>query len=167
MEKATFGGGCFWCIEAAMKEIDEVKSVVSGYAGGSAQNPTYKQICKGNTGHAEVVQVFYDETTYKQILQAFFAIHNPETVNREGPDVGSQYRSIILWHDKNQKQIATSLINELESEGVYDDIVTEVTELDTFYKAEKRHQDFYEKNKNHPYCQAHIPEKLSKVNSHT
>lgn len=163
VEKATFGGGCFWCTEAVFKEIAGVRKVISGYAGGHTEDPTYRQVCSGNTGHAEVISLVYDpdEVTYKDLLRVFFATHNPETKNRQGPDVGSQYRSIILHHTERQKSIADEVIDELEREGIYSNIVTEVQKLETFYSAEEKHQDFFEKNPSHPYCQAHIPDKLS------
>lgn len=164
MEKATLGGGCFWCIESVFKMIDGVQKVVSGYAGGSVDNPTYRQVCSGTTGHAEVVQIHYDESivTYDELLEIFFEVHNPETKDREGPDVGSQYRSIILYHDKEQQTIAEEKIQEMEG-SLFDNIVTEVSELEKFYKAEEKHQDFFEKNPNSGYCQVQIPPKQSKV----
>jgi peptide-methionine (S)-S-oxide reductase len=165
VNKATFGGGCFWCIEAVMKDIDGVKSVVSGYAGGDSDNPSYSKVCSGNTGHAEVVQVEYDETelSYRDLIKVFFAVHNPETINREGPDIGSQYRSIVLYHDNEQKEIVNEIIQNFEDNNIYDNIVTELKSFDNFYKAEQKHQDFFNKNPNHPYCQAHIPQKLKKL----
>ncbi|MDY6780448.1 MAG: peptide-methionine (S)-S-oxide reductase MsrA, partial [Halobacteria archaeon] len=131
-EKATFGGGCFWCTEAAFKEIEGVESVTSGYAGGDVENPTYKQVCSGTTGHAEVVQVEYDPDTvsYLDLLEVFFTVHDPTTLNREGPDVGSQYRSIVLYHDDEQRELVEEYIEKLEDAGAYDDdIVTEVEPL--------------------------------------
>ena len=164
-QTATVGGGCFWCIEAVMQSIESVESVVSGYAGGSVEDPSYRQVCGGRTGHAEVVQVTYDESeiTYKEVLEVFFAVHNPETKDRQGPDVGSQYRSIILYNSEEQERVAEEVIERFESDGVYDNIVTEVSPLEHFYVAEDKHQDFYEKNPNYPYCQAHIPSKLKKL----
>ena len=163
-KKATFGGGCFWCIEAVFQDVRGIENVVSGYAGGHVENPSYESVCSETTGHAEVVQVEYDQTeiTYEDILRIFFAVHNPETKNREGPDVGTQYRSIVLYHDKDQKDSAKKVIDELEGDS-YQNIVTEVKELSNFYKAEEKHQNFYQKNPNYPYCQMHIPPKLSKL----
>lgn len=165
-QTATFGGGCFWCTEAVMQDIDGVQSVVSGYAGGDTTNPTYREVCSGRTGHAEVVQVEFDESkvTLRELLRVFFATHNPETRNREGPDVGSQYRSIVLPTD-GQRDVTEQVISDLEQNNVYNDIVTEVSELTEFYRAEEKHQDFFNKNPNHPYCRAHIPDKLSKLKS--
>jgi peptide-methionine (S)-S-oxide reductase len=163
--KLTLGGGCFWCIEAVMKDVKGVKSAISGYAGGSTDNPSYRGVASGGTGHAEVVQVEFDEQVLstEDVLEIFFAVHNPESKNREGPDIGSQYRSIVLYKDEEQKSKTEDIINRLENNGVYTDIVTEVEPLEDFYKAEPKHQDFFEKNPNYPYCQAHIPQKLEKL----
>ncbi|MDY7082905.1 MAG: peptide-methionine (S)-S-oxide reductase MsrA, partial [Halobacteria archaeon] len=146
-EKATFAGGCFWCIEAAFKEVEGVESAVPGYAGGDTENPTYQEVCSGTTGHAEVVQVTYDPDTvsYDELLEIFFTIHNPTTRNRQEPDVGSQYRSAVYYHDDEQRQKVEDCIEELEDEGVYEGIVTEVEPLEEFYMAEKYHQDYFEK----------------------
>lgn len=164
MEIATFGGGCFWCTESVFKSINGVKEVVSGYAGGSVDNPSYRQVMSGETGHAEVVQIHYDKSviSYEELLDVFFEIHNPETKNKEGPDIGSQYRSIILYHTQEQRAIAEEKIEEIEG-TLFDNIVTEVSELKTFYRAETKHQDFFEKNPNSGYCQIYIPPKKSKV----
>ncbi|PSQ10521.1 peptide-methionine (S)-S-oxide reductase [Halobacteriales archaeon QS_5_70_15] len=164
-ELATLGGGCFWCVEAPMKEFRGVNEVTSGYAGGHVEDPTYEQVCSGTTGHAEVVQVAFDPDviSYRELLEVFFAVHDPTTEDRQGPDVGSQYRSAIYYHDEDQREVAESLIEEFEREGVYDGIVTEVEPLDTFYEAEEYHQDYYEKNPNQPYCAVQIPPKLEKV----
>jgi len=164
-ELATLGGGCFWCVEAPMKELRGVNEVTSGYAGGHVEDPTYEQVCSGTTGHAEVVQVAFDPDviSYRELLEVFFAVHDPTTEDRQGPDVGSQYRSAIYYHDEDQREVAESLIEEFEREGVYDGIVTEVEPLDTFYEAEEYHQDYYEKNPNQPYCAVQIPPKLEKV----
>jgi peptide-methionine (S)-S-oxide reductase len=161
---ATFGGGCFWCTEAAMKELDGVASVTSGYAGGDTENPTYKQVCSGSTGHAEVVQVEYDSEVigYDELLEVFFATHDPTQLNRQGPDVGTQYRSIVLYHDADQREQAEAYIAALDEE--YDDeVVTELTALETFYPAEEYHQDYFEKNPNDAYCQMHAQPKIEKV----
>ncbi len=165
--QATFGGGCFWCVEAAFERVRGVESVVSGYAGGHADDPSYREVCNGTTGHAEVVQVTYDtdEISYEDLLEVFFTMHNPETKDREGPDTGSQYRSIVLYHDESQKEAVESYIDELESSGEYDNIVTEVEPLETFWEAEEKHQDYYEKNPNQPYCAMQIPPKLEKLES--
>jgi peptide-methionine (S)-S-oxide reductase len=164
-ELATLGGGCFWCVEAPMKELRGVRGVTSGYAGGHVENPTYEQVCSETTGHAEVVQVEFDpdEITYRELLEVFFAVHDPTTVNRQGPDVGSQYRSAVFYHGEEQREVAEALIEEFEREGVYDEVVTEIEPLETFYEAEEYHQDYYEKNPNQPYCAVQIPPKLEKV----
>jgi peptide-methionine (S)-S-oxide reductase len=165
-ELATLGGGCFWCIEAPMKELVGVESVTSGYAGGHVENPTYEQVCKGTTGHAEVVQVAFDpgRITFEELLEVFFAIHDPTTEDRQGPDVGSQYRSAVFYHSEEQRETVDRLVAEMNESGVYDDdIVTEVAPLDTFYEAEEYHQDYYEKNPDKPYCAVQIPPKLEKV----
>lgn len=163
-QQATLGGGCFWCIEAPMQELRGVERVVSGYAGGHVEDPTYEAVCNGTTGHAEVVQVTYDpdEIDYRELLEVFFALHDPTTKDRQGPDVGSQYRSAIFYHDEDQRATAEALVEELEGEA-YDDIVTEVEPLETFYEAEAYHQNYYEKNPNQPYCAVQIPPKLEKV----
>ena len=166
LETATLGGGCFWCIEAAYQEVDGVESVQSGYAGGDVPNPTYRQVCTGDTGHAEVTQIAFDPDviSYRDLLEIFFTIHNPTTKDRQGPDVGSQYRSIILYHDEGQRETATSVIEMLESEDVFDDpIVTEVEPLDMFYEAEPEHEDYYRNNPEAAYCQSVISPKLSKL----
>ena len=165
-ELATLGGGCFWCIEAPMKELVGVESVTSGYAGGHVENPTYEQVCEGTTGHAEVVQVAFDpdRITFEELLEVFFAIHDPTTEDRQGPDVGSQYRSAVFYHSEEQRETVERLVAEMNESGVYDDdIVTEVAPLDTFYEAEEYHQDYYEKNPDKPYCAVQIPPKLEKV----
>ncbi len=165
--RATFGGGCFWCVEAAFERVRGVEAVVSGYAGGDTENPTYREVCSGTTGHAEVVQLTYDtdEISYEDLLEVFFSIHNPETKDREGPDVGSQYRSIVLCHDEAQREAVEAYVAELEASGEYDHIVTEIAPLDTFWRAEEKHQDYYEKNPNQPYCRMQIPPKLEKLES--
>jgi peptide-methionine (S)-S-oxide reductase len=161
---ATFGGGCFWCTEAAMKELEGVHEVTSGYAGGHVEDPTYKEVCAGSTGHAEVVQVEYDPDRigYDDLLEVFFATHDPTQLNRQGPDVGTQYRSIVLYHDDDQREQAAAYIEALDAE--YDDeVVTELTALETFYPAEEYHQDYFEKNPNDAYCQMHARPKVEKV----
>ncbi|WP_137283533.1 peptide-methionine (S)-S-oxide reductase MsrA [Halorussus salinisoli] len=165
--KATFGGGCFWCTEAAFKELDGVHEVTSGYAGGHVEDPTYEEVCSGDTGHAEVVQVEYDTDvlSYEDVLKVFFTVHDPTQLNRQGPDVGTQYRSAIFYHDDRQKEVAQQFLRELDAEGAYDgdDIVTEVEPLETFYEAEEYHQDYYEKNPNDQYCSIQAEPKVQKV----
>jgi len=163
---ATFAGGCFWCIEAPFEELRGVHEVVSGYTGGHVENPTYEQVCSGNTGHAEAVRVTYDpdEVTYGDLLEVFFTVHDPTQLNRQGPDVGSQYRSAIFYHDGEQRRQAEAFVEELESSGAYDDgIVTEIAPLEEWYEAEAYHQNYFEKNPNQAYCRMHIPPKLEKV----
>ncbi len=164
MATATFGGGCFWCVEAAFKELDGVESVTSGYAGGHTENPTYKAVCTGETGHAEVVQIAYDTDTlgYDDLLEVFFAVHDPTQLNRQGPDRGTQYRSIVLYHDDDQKRQARAYIDALDEE-YSDDVVTELEPLETFYEAEAYHQDYFEKNPQDAYCQMHARPKVEKV----
>jgi len=166
-KNATFGGGCFWCVEAAFERVRGVESAVSGYAGGTTEDPSYEAVCRGTTGHAEVVQVTYDpeKISYRDLLEVFFTIHDPTTENRQGPDVGSQYRSIVLTHDEEQREAVEEYVDELESRGEYDGIVTEVEPLDTFWTAEDKHQDYFAKHPNQPYCQMQIPPKLEKLAS--
>ena len=164
MATATFGGGCFWCIEAAFKELDGIESVTSGYAGGHADKPTYEEVCSGNTGHAEVVQIEYDADAlgYDDLLEVFFTIHDPTQLNRQGPDVGTQYRSIVLFHDDEQERQANAYIEALDEE--YDsEVVTELEPLETFYEAEEYHQDYFEKNPADAYCRMHATPKVEKV----
>ena len=165
MEKATLGGGCFWCLEAVYQELDGVTSIVSGYAGGHVLNPSYEAVCTGTTGHAEVVQLEFDpaKVSYKEILEVFFAIHDPTTRDRQGGDHGPQYRSAIFWHDEAQRDTANQVIAALTAERAFDDpIVTEVTKLDRFWPAEKYHQDYYRRNTEQPYCAFVISPKLAK-----
>lgn len=162
---ATLGGGCFWCLEPVYRELVGVEDVVVGYAGGDVPNPSYQLVCTGTTGHAEVVQIEFhpEEISFRELLEVFFTIHNPTTLNRQGPDVGSQYRSAIFYHDEEQRQTAEQVIEEFDAGDLWDDeIVTEVTALDTFYPAEDYHQRYYERNPNQAYCQAMIKPKLSK-----
>ncbi len=164
-EATTLGGGCFWCLEAVFELLEGVERVESGYAGGSAPSPTYEEICAGTTGHAEVVQVTFDAAvvSYREILEVFFATHDPTTLNRQGPDVGTQYRSAIYYHSANQKETAQDLIAELEREGVFPgSIVTEVAELTEFHPAEAYHQEYYRNNPNQPYCTFLIDPKVAK-----
>lgn len=165
LEKATLGGGCFWCLEAVFQDLKGVESVVSGYAGGESKNPTYQQVCSGITGHAEVVQVEYDPTiiTYEDILAIFWRIHDPTTLNRQGADVGTQYRSIILVHDENQQEIAQRSKMQTDTSDLWPNpIVTEIVPLETFYKAEAHHQNYYNDNGNQPYCRVVIDPKVRK-----
>ncbi len=164
-ETATLGGGCFWCLEAVYEQLKGVIQVESGYAGGAVPNPTYEQVCTGRTGHAEVVQVTFDpsELAYEQLLEVFFTIHDPTTLNRQGADVGTQYRSVIFTHDDDQRAAAESVITRFEAEGIWDDpIVTQVAPLDAFYKAEDYHQEYYRRNQGQPYCQVVIAPKVAK-----
>jgi peptide methionine sulfoxide reductase msrA/msrB len=163
-ETATLGSGCFWCTEAVFDELEGVIKVESGYAGGETKDPTYRQICNGDTGHAEVVQVQFNPQiiSYADILRVFFATHNPTSRNRQGADVGSQYRSIILFHNEAQQQTANEIIQEMQS-SFDKPIVTEVVPLTTFYKAEESHQDYYSSNPENAYCQAVINPKLKKL----
>ncbi|MFH1277330.1 MAG: peptide-methionine (S)-S-oxide reductase MsrA [Candidatus Eisenbacteria bacterium] len=165
MQVATLGGGCFWCLEAVFEQLRGVGAVRSGYAGGSVADPTYQEVCGGGTGHAEVVQLQFDprEITYREILEVFFTIHDPTTMNRQGADTGSQYRSAIFYDSPEQKTAAEGIIAEMEKEKVFDDpIVTEVVPLEKFYEAEKYHQEYYERNGNQPYCQVVISPKVEK-----
>jgi peptide-methionine (S)-S-oxide reductase len=166
-ELATFGGGCFWCVEAAFERVRGVREVVSGYAGGHTEDPSYREVCSGSTGHAEVVQVAYDPdaVSYEDLLEVFFTIHDPTTKDRQGPDVGSQYRSIVPYHGEAQREAVEDYIEELEASGEYEGVVTEVTRLETFYRAEDKHQDYFEKNPDQPYCRMQIPPKLEKLES--
>ncbi|RMD64341.1 peptide-methionine (S)-S-oxide reductase [Candidatus Parcubacteria bacterium] len=162
---ATLGGGCFWCLEAVFDELRGVKQVISGYAGGHVPNPTYQQVCAGTSGHAEVVQITFDpqEIMFREILQVFFAIHDPTTLNRQGADVGTQYRSVILYHDQEQAETAQALIEELEAAQVWENpVVTEVSPFQTFYPAEAYHQDYFKNNRRQPYCQFVIAPKLAR-----
>ena len=164
-EVATLGGGCFWCLDGIYRQLKGVESVVSGYAGGTKPNPTYREVCGGNTGHAEVVQITYDpsQISYRDLLDVFFTIHDPTTQDRQGGDVGPQYRSIILTHSDEQARIARETIADVTAEGVWDDpIVTQIEPLTTFYPAESYHQDYFANNPNQPYCQVVIAPKVAK-----
>jgi peptide-methionine (S)-S-oxide reductase len=167
-QMATLGGGCFWCLEPVFQSLQGVSDAVVGYAGGRRPNPTYEQVCTGFTGHAEVVQVSFDPAviSYEEILAVFFSIHDPTTRNRQGADVGPQYRSIILAHSDEQRRAAEAVIARLAAEKVFDKpIVTEVVPLTTFYKAEEYHQEYFDKNPNAGYCRVVIAPKLSKFRS--
>ncbi len=163
---ATLGGGCFWCIEAIFERIDGVESVVPGYGGGSTVNPSYEQVCAGGTGHAEVAQITFDKNkvSFGEILDVFWKAHDPTTVNRQGADVGTQYRSIILYHDEEQRQTAEESKQALENSGYFDKpVVTEIHALDTFYPAEEYHQNYFEKHPYAGYCTFVIRPKLKKM----
>lgn len=165
MAKATFGTGCFWCTEAMFETLDGVHSAVSGYEGGPKPNPTYKEVCTGNTGHAECVEVNYDpsKVTYAELLQAFFRSHDPTSLNRQGADVGTQYRSVIFYHNDEQKQLALTVKDELNKSGAYDKpIVTEISPASTFYEAEEYHQNYFVQNPDQGYCAFVIAPKLDK-----
>jgi len=169
LQTATLAGGCFWCLEAVFDDVKGVHSVESGYAGGHVDNPSYRAVCNGDTGHAEVVQVRFDPSivSYRDLLNVFFAIHDPTTMNRQGADVGTQYRSAILYHDDEQKKTAEELIKDLDSKKIWDKpIVTEVTKLDKFYMAEDYHQEYFARNPYQPYCQAVVAPKVSKFRKH-
>jgi peptide-methionine (S)-S-oxide reductase len=162
---ATLAGGCFWCLEAVYKELRGVERVVSGYAGGHVESPTYRQVCDGTTGHAEVVQVTFDPSavSYKELLEVFFTIHDPTTLNRQGADVGTQYRSAVFYHTPEQRETAEQTIAEMTAARVWDSpIVTEVSPLEKFYPAEDYHQDYFENNPSQPYCRAVVEPKVSK-----
>jgi peptide-methionine (S)-S-oxide reductase len=164
-EVATLAGGCFWCLEAVFEQMRGVESVVSGYAGGHVPNPSYESVCAGRTGHAEVVQVTFDpdEVSYRELLEVFFTIHDPTTLNQQGADVGTQYRSAIFTHSPEQAETAREVIRDLEAEGVWDNpIVTQVEPLTQFYAAEGYHQGYYGRNQRQPYCQVVIAPKVAK-----
>jgi peptide-methionine (S)-S-oxide reductase len=165
-EVAVFGGGCFWCTEAVFKMLKGVSLVLPGYAGGRTPNPTYEEVSRGNTGHAEVIYIEYDPklVKYETLLTIFFASHDPSTLNRQGNDVGTQYRSVIFYTTPRQKELAEEKIKEIdESNKEGDPVVTEVVPLDKFYKAESYHEDYYARNKSAPYCQIIINPKLEKI----
>jgi peptide-methionine (S)-S-oxide reductase len=165
LETITLGGGCYWCVEAVYENLDGVKSVVSGFSGGKVTNPTYEEVCTGTTGHAEVVQITYDKTKtdINEIFQVFFTVHDPTTLNRQGADVGTQYRSVIFYKNAEQKNAAESIIAELNKAKVYNSpIVTKVEPFKVFYKAEDYHQNYYANNKNQPYCKMVIQPKIEK-----
>ena len=164
-EISTLGGGCFWCLEAMFDDLRGVLSVESGYSGGTMVRPTYEQVCTGKTGHAEVVQITFDPQiiSYRDILRTFFTIHDPTTMDRQGNDVGTQYRSVIFYHDERQKQIAEEIIKEIQLEKIWDDpIVTEVSPFKAFNKAENYHQGYFANNPDQPYCRIVIAPKVMK-----
>lgn len=164
-EQATFGGGCFWCLDAVYRDLRGVERVASGYSGGKRPNPTYEQVCSGATGHAEVVQITYDpaQVNYRDLLNVFFTIHDPTTPNRQGADVGTQYRSVIFYHNEEQKRIAEEVIRDVESKKIWQDpVVTQIVPLEAFYAAEAYHQDFYRNNPDQAYCRIVIEPKVAK-----
>jgi len=164
-EVATLAGGCFWCLEAIYNDLDGVVSVESGYSGGHAAHPTYQQVCDGNSGHAEVVQVHFDPQviSYQDLLTIFFTIHDPTTLNRQGNDVGSQYRSAIFYHDEEQRKVAENVVAKIEAEGLWQDpIVTELSAFEAFFPAEAYHQGYFKDNPYQPYCQVVIAPKVAK-----
>ncbi|WP_347454688.1 peptide-methionine (S)-S-oxide reductase MsrA [Acinetobacter thermotolerans] len=165
MQQALFGGGCFWCTEAVFLQIRGVEKVVSGYAGGHIENPSYEQVCDGNTNHAEVILIDFDNSqiSFKQLLDVFFATHDPTTLNRQGNDVGTQYRSVIYYFNEEQQQQAQEVIDALKVDGV--NVVTELSPAPTFYPAEDYHQNFFAKNPTQGYCNFAIPPKLNKLRS--
>ncbi len=162
---ATFGNGCFWCTEAIFQQLKGVETVLSGYTGGQVKNPSYKEVCTGTTGHAEVIQITYDPSviSYRELLDVFFYTHDPTTLNRQGADVGTQYRSAIFFHNKEQEADAKTIIAQLTAEGVYaDPIVTEISAIGAYYPAEEYHRNYYNNNKNQGYCRAVINPKMDK-----
>ncbi len=168
-ETATLGGGCFWCLEAAYEDIAGILEIESGYAGGSVPEPTYEQVCSGNTGHAEVVRLHFDPSVigYRDILDIFFTIHDPTTLNRQGADVGTQYRSVIYYHDESQREIARRAIETLDESGVHGRaIVTEIAPLPEYYPAESYHRQYYRRHPDQAYCQSVIAPKLAKLRKH-
>lgn len=164
-ETATVGGGCFWCTEAQFQLLDGVVSVESGYSGGNIKNPAYREVCMGTTGHAEVIQIVFDKAklTYADVLKAFFESHDPTQFNRQGNDIGSQYRSVIYFHSQEQKNIAEKIVKELNTSGIYSSkVVTEISPFTVFYKAEDNHQEYFSGNGDQPYCQYVIVPKVEK-----
>jgi peptide-methionine (S)-S-oxide reductase len=164
-ETATLGGGCFWCTEAIFKQLKGVISVLPGYSGGTTKNPTYAEVCTGETGHAEVIQVVFDPATisFAEVLEVFFETHDPTTLNRQGADVGTQYRSVVFYHSNEQKEVAEKVIKLLNQEKVYNSpVVTEVTPFRAFYPAEDYHKDYFARNQNQPYCSVVIGPKVEK-----
>jgi peptide-methionine (S)-S-oxide reductase len=165
-EIATLAGGCFWCLEAAFAQLRGVEKVQSGYSGGTVRNPSYREVCTGTTGHAEVVQITFDPDviSYRDLLEVFFTLHDPTTLNRQGADVGTQYRSAIFYHSPEQQQIAEEVMARMSAEGIWSDpIVTRVVPLEAFYPAETYHDDYYNRNQEQPYCQIVISPKLAKL----
>jgi peptide-methionine (S)-S-oxide reductase len=167
MSVATFGGGCFWCTEAIFERVNGVHSVVSGYSGGNVKNPSYREVTTGRTGHAEVIQITYDPSmvSYTELLEIFFKTHDPTTLNRQGADVGTQYRSVVFYHDEQQKKTVEGIIRDLDDEKIWNNpIVTEVTAFEQFYQAEEYHQEYFANNPNQGYCRVVIQPKIDKLN---
>ena len=165
LETATLGGGCFWCLEAVYQTVKGIQKIVSGYAGGEVKDPTYQEVCNGATGHAEVVQITFDPEaiTYEDIIYIFWRIHDPTTLNRQGNDVGTQYRSVIFYHDGTQQEIAERSMGETDSSDLWPrPVVTEISELDRFYEAEEYHQNYYRENPDQPYCFMVVDPKVQK-----
>jgi methionine-S-sulfoxide reductase len=165
IDTLTLGGGCFWCVEAVYEMLDGVVKVESGYSGGTVKNPSYREVCTGMTGHAEVAQITFDnsKTSIDEILKVFFTVHDPTTLNKQGPDVGTQYRSVIFYRNDHQRKIAKSIIDDLNNNNVYlKPVVTQLVPFTNFYKAEDYHQDYYNQNKEAPYCRLVIQPKLEK-----
>jgi peptide-methionine (S)-S-oxide reductase len=165
-EYATLGGGCFWCIEAVFSEVRGINAAISGYSGGTIKNPTYREVTSGRTGHAEVVQLQFDPEviSYRDILTIFFHLHDPTTLNRQGADVGTQYRSVIFYHNDEQEKVAREVFEEIDRSDLWDDpLVTEISPIQEFYRAEDYHQDYYANNPNQPYCTFVISPKMSKL----
>ncbi len=166
MEKATFGAGCFWCVEALFQRINGVISVTSGYAGGNVKNPTYREVCGGRTGHAEIIQISFDPAviSYSELLEVFWKTHDPTTLNRQGADVGTQYRSVIFYHNEAQEKIARDYKRELDSSGIFNSsIVTEISALPVVYSAEEYHQNYFNQNPTQGYCNIVINPKIDKL----
>jgi peptide-methionine (S)-S-oxide reductase len=166
LESATFAGGCFWCVEAAFLRLRGVTSVAPGYAGGHEKKPTYESVCSGTSGHAEVIRIEFDpdQIGFADLLAVFFTVHDPTTLNRQGNDIGTQYRSAIFYHDEAQKEAALQAVADLEQQKVWNSpIVTEIVPLDNYHEAEKYHHNYYELHGNQPYCQATIPPKIAKL----
>jgi len=169
IQTGTLGGGCFWCTEAVFSELKGVEKVESGYSGGTVPNPTYEQVCTGRTGHAEVVQITFNPTviSYKEILQIFFTVHDPTTLNRQGADVGAQYRSAIFYHNEEQRMIAEQVVKEIEDAKIWDaPIVTQLAPFEAFYKAEDYHQEYFKQNPYQSYCQVVVAPKVAKFRAH-
>ncbi len=166
LQSATFAGGCFWCVEAAFLRLRGVERVVPGYAGGHDENPTYETVCTGTTGHAEVIRIDFDPERigYADLLAVFFTVHDPTTLNRQGNDIGTQYRSAIFYHDAGQEKAAREMVAELDKEGIWNrPIVTEIAPLENYHEAESYHHNYYALHPDQPYCQAMIPPKLAKL----
>lgn len=169
METATLGGGCFWCLEAVFEQVEGVESVVSGYAGGIVPNPSYEEVCAGTTGHAEVVQISFkpEEITFRETLEIFFAIHDPSTLNRQGNDIGTQYRSVIFYHSQEQEETARKLIAELDAQHLWPSpIVTQISPAPTFYRAEDYHQQYFRNHPGQGYCAYVVAPKVAKFRQH-